>query len=267
MEIQRQSDYYGLDRPEFHAASLSADQIADFTKGVGIPTGMLNTRTAWREGEPWTYDPAMHVPEEDVYEPTQEELDEQAYLDDLDNHIPEDLVEGGEEPLYVHDSHTPAPWLLPDYEDEEEDEDEDALEPVGHGQGPNLDAMLNELVRRQISASEIDNELLQAEGEEIEGIGMYNQFLEDAQAAGDEHAEAVISEALQDEHDHVNNFANALQGREAYYRHANPAAALAIGEGVSQLAQMGQHAADEFANEGARSKAALDEAVASERYL
>lgn len=92
MEIQRQSDYYSLDRPEIHRATLTPQQIADFTKGVGIPQGTMNTRLAWREGQPWTYDPANHVPEDDEpnFHEDDYELDDR--LEELENLIPEDLV-------------------------------------------------------------------------------------------------------------------------------------------------------------------------------
>lgn len=46
MEIQRQSDYYGLDRPEPRQAHLTADQIAALIAGPQITPGLLNTRTA-----------------------------------------------------------------------------------------------------------------------------------------------------------------------------------------------------------------------------
>lgn len=46
MEIQRQSDYYGLDRPEPRQAHLTADQIAALISGPQITPGLLNTRTA-----------------------------------------------------------------------------------------------------------------------------------------------------------------------------------------------------------------------------
>lgn len=123
MEIQRQSDYYSLDRPEIHRATLTAQQISDFTRGVRIPQGMMNTRTAsdedseadldddiedaydrldvpmgtrmsWREGEEWTYSPEDFVPEEeDVYEPNAEELDLEDELESRERYVPEDLVE------------------------------------------------------------------------------------------------------------------------------------------------------------------------------
>jgi hypothetical protein len=46
VEIQRQSDYYGLDRPEPRQAHLTADQIAALIAGPQITPGLLNTRTA-----------------------------------------------------------------------------------------------------------------------------------------------------------------------------------------------------------------------------
>jgi hypothetical protein len=95
VEIQRQSDYYGLDRPEPRQAHLTADQIAALIAGPQITPGLLNTRTAWREGDPWTYAPENLVPDEDEeeYEPTDEEyaLDEE--LEHRERYVPEDLVE------------------------------------------------------------------------------------------------------------------------------------------------------------------------------
>ena len=125
MEIQRQSDYYSLDRPEIHRATLTAQQISDFTKGVGIPQGTMNTRTAsdedsesdldddiedaydrldvpmgtrmsWREGDPWTYSPEDRLPEE-LPEPSEEEYELMEALERHDNEIPEDLVERHQE--------------------------------------------------------------------------------------------------------------------------------------------------------------------------
>ena len=55
------------------------------------------------------------------------------------------------------------------------------------------------------------DELLQSVGEEIEGIGQYNQFLDEAHEQGDDDAASVIQEALDDEVDHVENFTDALE--------------------------------------------------------
>ncbi len=94
MEIQRQSDYYGLDRPEPRQAHLTADQIAALISGPQITPGLLNTRTAWRDGQEWTYAPENFVPEdEDVYEPNAEELDLEDELESRERYVPEDLVE------------------------------------------------------------------------------------------------------------------------------------------------------------------------------
>lgn len=108
MEIQRQSEYYSIDLPETRRVSFTADQIRDMTSGPSIPTGLLNTRTAWREGQEWTYDPAMHVP--DSKDEAPDWSDEDYYLDELDqeqdakkHHIPDELVEDlGEHPHRHH---------------------------------------------------------------------------------------------------------------------------------------------------------------------
>lgn len=98
MEIQRQSDYYNLDRPVVSPPRLTASEITDFTKGVGIPQGLLNTRTAWREGEEWTYAPEMHTPQDDDEWPEEyHELDDE--LEALERFIPEDLVAKDDIPL------------------------------------------------------------------------------------------------------------------------------------------------------------------------
>ena len=55
---------------------------------------------------------------------------------------------------------------------------------------------------------------MQAQGEEVEGIGQYQQFLDDARAAGDEGAASMIEEILGDEHDHARELADAV-GRQA----------------------------------------------------
>lgn len=64
--------------------------------------------------------------------------------------------------------------------------------------------------RFRLADNDMDDELLQSLGEEIEGIGQYGQFLDEAQALGDEDAEAAIEEAIADETDHVENFSEAL---------------------------------------------------------
>lgn len=92
MEIQRQSDYYGLDRPESRQAHLTADQISALTSGPQITPGLLNTRTAWRQGDEWTYSPEDRLPEE-LPEPSEEEYELIEALERYDNEIPEDLVE------------------------------------------------------------------------------------------------------------------------------------------------------------------------------
>lgn len=69
------------------------------------------------------------------------------------------------------------------------------------------------LARRH--GSELGNDLVQAQGEEVEGIGQYQQFLEDARAAGDEQAASMIEEILGDEHDHARELADAVGRRAA----------------------------------------------------
>ena len=63
-------------------------------------------------------------------------------------------------------------------------------------------------------AGDLANDLVQAQGEEVEGIGQYQQFLDDARAAGDEGAASMIEEILGDEHDHARELADAV-GRQA----------------------------------------------------
>jgi len=58
---------------------------------------------------------------------------------------------------------------------------------------------------------EVRNDLIQATGEEIEGIGLYNDFLDDAEDAGDESAAASFRETLGDEYEHVDQFSDALE--------------------------------------------------------
>ena len=78
---------------------------------------------------------------------------------------------------------------------------------------------------------ELRDHLLQAEGEEISTIGEYSGFLNDAQEQGDSHASAALSEAIQDEKDHVRNLNDALKhGSE----NANPdGATLTSGSGIN----------------------------------
>lgn len=59
--------------------------------------------------------------------------------------------------------------------------------------------------------NDMRDELLQSVGEEIEGIGQYNQFLDEAHELGDDQAAATIQEAIDDEQDHVENFTDALE--------------------------------------------------------
>jgi len=146
MEIQRQSDYYGLERPEVPRIHLGANEIASLTRGVGIPKGMMKNAWDW-------YDPA----EDSGPDWTDEELSLEERLEENDRYIPEDLVE-----------------------------------------------------RKKIHA-DIHSDLLQAAGEELEGIGLYNEFLDDAEDAGDEYAQEAFSEAIQDEQDHAENFAKILE--------------------------------------------------------
>lgn len=67
------------------------------------------------------------------------------------------------------------------------------------------------------SDDDMSDELLQSVGEEIEGIGQYGQFLDEAREQGDDEAAAAISEAMDDEADHVENFTDVL-GHTAGYR-------------------------------------------------
>lgn len=152
MEIQRQSDYYSLDRPEIRPAQLTAQQITDFTKGVGIPQGLLNTRTAEQRpgldlGHPYGEDEVL---DDLVYR--RGPHDPPPYPELIPNAVPGE--EGDYELLRngAHDPHTPAPWLLPDYEDEEdEDLEEVPLEvPLPTGHGLDLDGVLSQAVSRQI---------------------------------------------------------------------------------------------------------------------
>jgi hypothetical protein len=66
---------------------------------------------------------------------------------------------------------------------------------------------------RQLWANDGDmrDELLQSVGEEIEGIGQYSQFLDEANELGDDESAGAIQEALDDEMDHVENFTDSLE--------------------------------------------------------
>lgn len=56
MEIQRQSDFYGLDRSEVRQSHLTADQISKLIKGPEVPTGSLDTHTAAVSDDDEDYD-------------------------------------------------------------------------------------------------------------------------------------------------------------------------------------------------------------------
>lgn len=117
MEIQRQSDYYSLDRPEVHRANLTSEQIRDMTSGPSIPTGMLNTRTASRDEE-----------EEDaLWDSFNYELCPECGQD-ADKHVMGRDPIIGKPHLYCTaafggDAITPAPWLVGDEEEEGDDEE------------------------------------------------------------------------------------------------------------------------------------------------
>lgn len=179
MEIQRQSDYYGIDRPEPRQAHLTVDQIAAFTRGLQITPGLLNTRTAsdpngfyepsYTEGGPAFPSAGMAV-------------------DALESHALNGIVDViGPGVSMTGDAFTDTTSFNPG--------------PMAPG--------------KTGSDHRVRHELLQAEGEEIEGIGLYQDFLDDAMEAGDEQAAGVIGEALHDELDHAHNFADVLrEGRQ-----------------------------------------------------
>ena len=78
--------------------------------------------------------------------------------------------------------------------------------PPAPGETVNINAS-----RRYADEEEVRNDLIQATGEEIEGIGLYNDFLDDAEDAGDEGAAASFRDTLQDEYEHVDQFSDALE--------------------------------------------------------
>jgi hypothetical protein len=79
---------------------------------------------------------------------------------------------------------------------------------------------------------EVRNDLLQAEGEEIESLGLYSQFLDDAEEAGDDQAADVIDEALSDEKDHARNFGELIKHFSS--ENANPeTSTLTSGSGMN----------------------------------
>jgi hypothetical protein len=58
---------------------------------------------------------------------------------------------------------------------------------------------------------EVRNDLIQSVGEEIEGIGLYSDFLDDAEDVGDDDAADAIEETIRDEYDHLDRFSDALE--------------------------------------------------------
>lgn len=255
MEIQRQSDYYSLDRPEVHRANLTSEQIRDMTSGPSIPTGMLNTRTASRDEE-----------EEDaLWDSFNYELCPECGQD-ADKHVMGRDTIIGKPHLYCTaafggDAITPAPWLVGDEEEEDEDYEGEAAPQV---LPPEFgEAVIRALVRKHLGrTADIQNKLLQAEGEEIEGIGQYLDFLDEARGAGDADATAVIEEAISDEQDHVRNIGEVLQ------REASPAALLTrLAPMLLSMGGDGGGALDQTLGDisGAESKAAFDRA-AEEAY-
>jgi hypothetical protein len=58
---------------------------------------------------------------------------------------------------------------------------------------------------------EVRNDLIQSVGEEIEGIGLYNDFLDDAEDVGNDDAADAIEETIRDEYDHLDRFSDALE--------------------------------------------------------
>ena len=138
-------------------------------------------------------------------------------------HIDEvDVTEGSGETNHWNESERPAQgktsahWLF-----SAPDESEDELMERQHSEQKNsIDTQhhnwLNkQKVSRQLWAYEGDgdmsDELLQSVGEEIEGIGQYEQFLDEAHELGDDKAVDAIEDALDDETDHVENFTDALE--------------------------------------------------------
>lgn len=73
------------------------------------------------------------------------------------------------------------------------------------GQGP------RKASRRPLASEEAKNNLLQAEGEELEAIGLYRQMADEARGSGDNGAVGAFEEALHDEQDHAHNFSEAIK--------------------------------------------------------
>ena len=78
----------------------------------------------------------------------------------------------------------------------------------GHQYEPDME---REGRRFYADEEEVRNNLIQSVGEEIEGIGLYNDFLDDAEDAGDEEAAEAIEETIHDEYEHVDQFSDALE--------------------------------------------------------
>ena len=78
--------------------------------------------------------------------------------------------------------------------------------PPAPGETVNINAR-----RRYADEEEVRNNLIQSVGEEIEGIGLYSDFLDDAEDAGDDDAADAIEETIRDEYKHVDQFSDALE--------------------------------------------------------
>lgn len=90
----------------------------------------------------------------------------------------------------------------------------------------NEDGTTKSARRRYADEEKVRNNLIQSLGEEIEGIGLYNDFLDDAEDAGDDFAAAAIEHTIEDEHEHVDHFSDALEGagrRAEAGKHDTPA--------------------------------------------
>lgn len=197
------------DRPPYDRSPIEREQIQaimddyDMTPEEAIQEYERRTarRTAWHEGQEWNYDPAMHTPEDEGHDYTQQEIDEEDYLNDLENLIPEEDVEGGEFG-FENGGWGRQPNLREDgYE----------IDPGESGWGP-------EPGFGKEASDEVKSDLLQAVGDEVSTIGEYQGFLDEAQEAGDDQAADALSESINDEQDHAKNFGEAL-AREAYYRY------------------------------------------------
>ena len=272
MEIQRQSDTYGLDTPAPRHAQLSAAQISDLTRGPQITPGLLNTRTA--SGFDFGKGPADHggagpdggpTNPPEYYEDEPDE-DEEEFFDphhgDPERYIPEgDVADGPLSPHYPHvsdadiaeyeeylDRHnyrhhaakepgvlggsdTQSMWdavpkqtgiVFPSIATARgvaQNNLEGDFDPSLTGSGDDVTPLNKGPVSPSYTASYryadgVDNDLLQAEGDELATIGQYQEFEDEAKAAGDDHAAEVFDEALHDEHDHAKNFGDAL--RQSY---------------------------------------------------